>query len=75
MLRDLNTFISINNDNVKRNWLSSQENRENGTVATSFKLWSLPGYFDADLAKGPKTTGFVWDFHSSSHDFETQKNR
>jgi photosystem I P700 chlorophyll a apoprotein A1 len=41
-------------------------------VATSFEKWSQPGHFSRTLAKGPKTTTWIWNLHSDAHDFDTQ---
>ena len=30
-------------------------------VATSFEKWAKPGHFDRSLAKGPKTTTWIWN--------------
>ena len=30
-------------------------------VPTSFEKWSKPGHFDRTLAKGPKTTTWIWN--------------
>jgi photosystem I P700 chlorophyll a apoprotein A1 len=30
------------------------------TVSTSFEKWSQPGHFSRTLAKGPKTTTWIW---------------
>lgn len=29
-------------------------------VPTSFEKWGKPGHFDRTLAKGPKTTTWIW---------------
>ena len=41
-------------------------------VATSFEKWAQPGHFSRTLAKGPKTTTWVWNLHADAHDFDTQ---
>ena len=41
-------------------------------VPTSFELWARPGHFDRTLAKGPKTTAWIWNLHALAHDFDTQ---
>ena len=40
-------------------------------VPTSFEKWSKPGHFDRTLAKGPKTTTWIWDLHANAHDFDS----
>ncbi len=30
-----------------------------------------PGFFRRDLAKGPKTTTWIWNLHADAHDFDT----
>ena len=40
-------------------------------VATSFEKWAKPGHFDRILAKGPKTTTWIWNLHALAHDFDT----
>jgi len=44
---------------------------DNDPVPTSFEKWSQPGHFDRALAKGPKTTTWVWDIHATAHDFDS----
>lgn len=41
-------------------------------VPTTFELWAKPGHFDRTLAKGPKTTTWIWNLHALAHDFDTQ---
>jgi photosystem I P700 chlorophyll a apoprotein A1 len=41
-------------------------------VATSFSKWSQPGHFTKTLAKGPKTTTWLWNLHADAHDFDAQ---
>ena len=43
-------------------------------VPTSFEKWGQPGHFDRTLAKGPKTTTWIWSLHASVHDFDSQGN-
>ncbi|NJN29217.1 MAG: photosystem I core protein PsaA [Synechococcales cyanobacterium RM1_1_8] len=38
---------------------------------TSFEKWGKPGHFDRTLAKGPKTTTWIWDLHADAHDFDS----
>jgi photosystem I P700 chlorophyll a apoprotein A1 len=40
-------------------------------VQTSFEKWSQPGHFDRTLAKGPKTTTWIWNLHADAHDFDS----
>jgi photosystem I P700 chlorophyll a apoprotein A1 len=40
-------------------------------VPTSFERWGQPGHFDRTLAKGPKTTTWIWNLHALAHDFDT----
>ncbi|GAB4461208.1 MAG: photosystem I core protein PsaA [Elainellaceae cyanobacterium] len=40
-------------------------------VPTSFELWAKPGHFDRTLAKGPKTTTWIWNLHADAHDFDS----
>jgi photosystem I P700 chlorophyll a apoprotein A1 len=40
-------------------------------VPTSFEKWSQPGHFDRTLAKGPKTTTWIWNLHADAHDFDS----
>jgi photosystem I P700 chlorophyll a apoprotein A1 len=41
-------------------------------VPTSVEQWGKPGFFDRTLAKGPKTTTWIWDLHANAHDFDSQ---
>ncbi|MGD1858830.1 MAG: photosystem I core protein PsaA [Leptolyngbyaceae cyanobacterium] len=40
-------------------------------VPTSFEKWAKPGHFDRDLARGPKTTTWIWNLHADAHDFDS----
>ncbi|MGG6270096.1 photosystem I core protein PsaA [Leptolyngbya sp. AN03gr2] len=40
-------------------------------VPTSFQKWAEPGHFDRSLAKGPKTTTWIWNLHANAHDFDS----
>lgn len=40
-------------------------------VPTSFEKWGKPGHFDRSLAKGPKTTTWIWNLHANAHDFDS----
>ena len=41
-------------------------------VETSFEKWAKPGHFSRSLAKGPKTTTWIWNLHADAHDFDIQ---
>ena len=43
-------------------------------VITSFEKWAQPGHFSRTLAKGPKTTTWIWNLHADAHDFDSQTN-
>lgn len=40
-------------------------------VPTSFEKWAQPGHFDRTLARGPKTTTWIWNLHIRAHDFDS----
>nr|WDA99949.1 photosystem I P700 chlorophyll a apoprotein A1 [Cyanidium sp. THAL103] len=40
-------------------------------VKTSFQKWAQPGHFSRSLAKGPKTTTWIWNLHADAHDFDS----
>nr|YP_009369941.1 photosystem I P700 chlorophyll a apoprotein A1 [Boldia erythrosiphon]ARO90629.1 photosystem I P700 chlorophyll a apoprotein A1 [Boldia erythrosiphon] len=40
-------------------------------VATSFEKWANPGHFSTTLAKGPKSTTWIWNLHADVHDFDS----
>ena len=40
--------------------------------ATSFEKWAKPGHFSRSLAKGPRTTTWIWNLHADAHDFDSQ---
>nr|YP_009314968.1 Photosystem I P700 apoprotein A1 [Scinaia undulata]SCW23423.1 Photosystem I P700 apoprotein A1 [Scinaia undulata] len=40
-------------------------------VSTSFEKWAKPGHFSRVLAKGPKTTTWIWNLHADAHDFDS----
>ncbi|MEH1767293.1 photosystem I core protein PsaA [Nostoc sp.] len=44
---------------------------DNNPVPTSFEKWAQPGHFDRSLARGPKTTTWIWNLHALAHDFDT----
>ena len=62
--------------------ISSNDNRtkdvqvfvEKNAVETSFEKWAQPGHFSRTLAKGPKTTTWIWNLHADAHDFDSQTN-
>jgi photosystem I P700 chlorophyll a apoprotein A1 len=37
----------------------------------SFEKWAKPGHFDRTLARGPKTTTWIWNLHADAHDFDS----
>jgi len=43
-------------------------------IETSFEKWSKPGHFSRTLAKGPKTTTWIWNLHADAHDFIFKQN-
>lgn len=45
---------------------------EKDPVGTSLRKWSQPGHFTKKLAKGPKTTTWLWNVHADVHDFDTK---
>ena len=47
---------------------------ERDATATSFEKWAKPGHFSRTLAKGPKTTTWIWNLHADAHDFDSQTN-
>jgi len=47
---------------------------EKDAVETSFPKWAQPGHFSRTLAKGPKTTTWIWNLHADAHDFDIQTN-
>jgi photosystem I P700 chlorophyll a apoprotein A1 len=40
-------------------------------VPADFDVLGKPGHFDRALAKGPKTTTWIWNLHSRAHDFDS----
>ena len=40
-------------------------------VPVSFEKWGKPGHFSRTLAKGPKTTTWIWNLHADAHDFDS----
>ena len=40
-------------------------------ISTSFENWAKPGHFSRALAKGPKTTTWIWNLHADAHDFDS----
>lgn len=47
---------------------------DNNPVPTSFEKWGQPGHFDRTLAKGPKTTTWIWNLHADAHDFDSHSS-
>src|SRR6478609_7674048 len=47
---------------------------ERNATPTSFEKWAKPGHFSRTLAKGPKTTTWIWNLHADAHDFDSQTN-
>jgi photosystem I P700 chlorophyll a apoprotein A1 len=47
---------------------------ERDSTPTSFEKWAKPGHFSRTLAKGPKTTTWIWNLHADAHDFDIQTN-
>jgi len=43
-------------------------------VETTFEKWAKPGHFSRTLAKGPKTTTWIWNLHADAHDFDSHTN-
>jgi photosystem I P700 chlorophyll a apoprotein A1 len=44
---------------------------DNDPVPTSTEKWGKPGHFDRTLARGPKTTTWIWNLHANAHDFDS----
>ncbi|CCP38142.1 photosystem I P700 chlorophyll a apoprotein A1 (plastid) [Chondrus crispus] len=44
---------------------------DKNVVSTSFEKWAKPGHFSRVLAKGPKTTTWIWNLHADAHDFDS----
>ncbi|MEL7501097.1 MAG: photosystem I core protein PsaA [Cyanobacteria bacterium J06554_6] len=44
---------------------------DNDPTPTSFEKWAKPGHFDRTLARGPKTTTWIWNLHADAHDFDS----
>ena len=40
-------------------------------IPTSVEKWAKPGHFDRTLARGPKTTAWIWNLHADAHDFDS----
>jgi photosystem I P700 chlorophyll a apoprotein A1 len=47
---------------------------DRNVVPTNFEKWSKPGHFSRSLAKGPKTTTWIWNLHADAHDFDSHTN-
>ena len=43
-------------------------------IETTFEKWAKPGHFSRSLAKGPKTTTWIWNLHADVHDFDGNSN-
>ena len=43
-------------------------------VDANFEKWAKPGHFSRTLAKGPKTTTWIWNLHADAHDFDSHTN-
>jgi len=63
-------IFSSTEQDVKTVKVSTEEN----PVVTSFQKWGQPGHFSRSLAKGPKTTTWIWNLHADAHDFDAQTN-
>nr|YP_009297523.1 photosystem I P700 chlorophyll a apoprotein A1 [Hildenbrandia rivularis]AOM67067.1 photosystem I P700 chlorophyll a apoprotein A1 [Hildenbrandia rivularis] len=59
--------ISSKEQNIKKVKVSVDKN----VVDTSFENWAKPGHFSRVLAKGPKTTTWIWNLHANAHDFDS----
>merc|ERR1739848_190293 len=40
-------------------------------VPVDFDVLGKPGHFERSLAKGPKTTTWIWNLHANAHDFDS----
>ena len=49
----------------------AQDLVDRNTVPATFELFEKPGFFDRTLAKGPKTTTWIWNLHANAHDFDS----
>ena len=47
---------------------------DRNVVDTTFEKWAKPGHFSRTLAKGPKTTTWIWNLHADAHDFDSHTN-
>ena len=43
-------------------------------VPVSTEKWAKFGFYDKTLAKGPKTTTWIWNLHADAHDFDKHSN-
>lgn len=59
--------ISSKEQQIKKVEISVDKN----SVNTSFEKWAQPGHFSRSLAKGPKTTTWIWNLHADAHDFDS----
>lgn len=66
--RRISMTISSKEQETKKVKISVDKN----PVDTSFEKWAQPGHFSRTLAKGPKTTTWIWNLHADAHDFDSQ---
>ncbi|MFN5118513.1 MAG: photosystem I core protein PsaA, partial [Cyanobacteriota bacterium] len=50
---------------------TAKELVDRNPVPATFELFEKPGHFDRTLAKGPKTTTWIWNLHANAHDFDS----
>jgi photosystem I P700 chlorophyll a apoprotein A1 len=65
-------MITTSQDQKAKSIAKSQILVELDVIETSFEKWSTPGHFSRTLAKGPKTTTWIWNLHADAHDFDIQ---
>jgi len=44
---------------------------ETDAIPVDFTKLDKPGFWSKTLAKGPKTTTWIWNLHADAHDFDT----
>ena len=44
---------------------------ETDAIPVDFSKLDKPGFWSKSLAKGPKTTTWIWNLHADAHDFDT----
>ncbi|MEL6129077.1 MAG: photosystem I core protein PsaA, partial [Cyanobacteria bacterium J06628_4] len=44
---------------------------DDAPTPATFERWGKPGHFSRTLARGPKTTTWIWDLHADAHDFDS----